>query len=258
MPSNIIQVGSFKGIKQQPLRNVWVYSPSIVWIQNGSKQLLWQDNTLTFESCHWLILPANQYLSFVNIPEDQHFFSKMLTLIEPPPSEWLSETSDLQYSSAPRIQPSQTLKYGFNQLYAMEGLGLSEGAQKHLLYSFYAELKAQNLLSRLFPSNQSSLKERLSIYFSSNPSLPHNIEATAEHFHMSRSTLIRKLHAEQTHFRTVLAEVRMGYALSLLQQNYKILDAALACGYQSQTRFSARFKQQFGVTPRQYANTLSG
>jgi AraC-like DNA-binding protein len=34
------------------------------------------------------------------------------------------------------------------------------------------------------------------------------------------------------------------------------LDLALQCGYQSESRFSQRFHQQFGMTPKQYMKTV--
>ncbi|MGL5599251.1 MAG: helix-turn-helix domain-containing protein, partial [Aeromonas sp.] len=44
-------------------------------------------------------------------------------------------------------------------------------------------------------------------------------------------------------------------ALSLLQQHLTPLETALACGYDSPSRFAARFKQEFGLTPFQYVQT---
>ena len=56
-------------------------------------------------------------------------------------------------------------------------------------------------------------------------------------------------------FRQLLAQVRMSHALTLLQQGLSPLEAALACGYDSPSRFAARFKQEFGLTPHQYLRT---
>lgn len=53
----------------------------------------------------------------------------------------------------------------------------------------------------------------------------------------------------------LLAQVRMGHALNLLQQGLTPLEVALACGYDSPSRFAARFKQEFGLTPHQYLHT---
>lgn len=73
---------------------------------------------------------------------------------------------------------------------------------------------------------------------------------------MSPATLKRKLAAEETTFRQVLTNVRMVYALSLMQQSRSLLNVALACGYQSESRFSSRFKEIFGLTPKEYVQTV--
>lgn len=54
---------------------------------------------------------------------------------------------------------------------------------------------------------------------------------------------------------TTQTQVRMSHALILLQQGLSPLEAALACGYDSPSRFAARFKQEFGLTPHQYLRT---
>lgn len=47
----------------------------------------------------------------------------------------------------------------------------------------------------------------------------------------------------------MLTQVRLGHALTLLQQGLTPLQTALACGYDSPGRFAARFKEEFGLTP---------
>lgn len=257
MKRPIVQTATYRSVRDQTLHNVLVYAPTIIWIQSGMKQLYWRDQNLVFDHSQWLIIPANQYLSFINIPAQQGFFSKALTLIEPPPRDWLEFKNDGVQSKQPKIVPSSALKYGFEQLFQMENHALDSEAQKHLLLSFYAQLKAENKLHLLFPSHADSLQEKLSVLISATPGESHNVESAAASLNMSRATLIRKLSAEDTSFRKILTEVRMGYALSLMQEGKALLDVSLACGYQSQARFSARFKQQFKVTPSQYIQTLN-
>ncbi|CAH7262097.1 hypothetical protein VCHA54P499_30147 [Vibrio chagasii] len=51
--------------------------------------------------------------------------------------------------------------------------------------------------------------------------------------------MIRKLKREGTQFREVLTEVRLAHALYLIQRGYRnVAQLALACGYQSEERFS--------------------
>jgi AraC-like DNA-binding protein len=55
--------------------------------------------------------------------------------------------------------------------------------------------------------------------------------------------------ASHTLSQTTQTQVRMSHALTLLQQGLNPLEVALACGYDSPSRFAARFKQEFGLTP---------
>ena len=71
---------------------------------------------------------------------------------------------------------------------------------------------------------------------------------------MSRASLVRKLAAEGAAFQ-VLTQVRLGHALTLLQQGLTPLQTALACGWRLPGRFAARFKEEFWPDPHQYLRT---
>ncbi|CAH6839367.1 hypothetical protein VCHA28O22_10319 [Vibrio chagasii] len=91
-----------------------------------------------------------------------------------------------------------------------------------------------------------SLYQHLSHYFARLPSDKHALDEVAQQFAMSRATMIRKLKREGTQFREVLTEVRLAHAFYLIQSGYSnIAQLALVCGYQSEGRFSQRFKDNF-------------
>ncbi len=109
----------------------------------------------------------------------------------------------------------------------------------------------------MFPSSQTSISEQLSRYLAENPQDAHCIEDVCHHFTISKSTLSRRLAKENRSFRAVLTEVRMLHALGLMQDRFhNQLDLAIRCGYKSEARFGQRFMQQFGITPKQYQQTL--
>lgn len=255
MRRTLIQASEFKGVRKQPLHNVLIGTPAIIWVTQGEKQLWWHDQTLSFAADHWLLIPASQYLTFVNMPQAGQFYSRMLTLHAAPPAEWLTDAPSAL--DAPRVAVTPQLAYCFDLLWQMPKQNLAPATQACLLQALYAELHAAGALSQLFPTRVDSVRERLVTYLGVNPGDEHRIETVAAHFAMSRATLIRRLAAEGTTFRQVLTEVRMGYALGLLQQAHSQTEVAVACGYQSAARFSSRFRQQFGLTPRQYVQTLS-
>lgn len=67
---------------------------------------------------------------------------------------------------------------------------------------------------------------------------------------VSEATLRRKLSAENWSFQALLIDVRMSIAMQLLQSTaLSILRIAEAVGYDSQSRFAARFRARFGFAP---------
>ncbi|MFM2643552.1 helix-turn-helix domain-containing protein [Vibrio chagasii] len=90
------------------------------------------------------------------------------------------------------------------------------------------------------------LYQQLSHYLDYLPSDKHALDEVASQFAMSSATMIRKSEREGTQFSEVFTEVRLAHALYLIQSGYSNVDQlALACGYQSEERFSQRFKDKF-------------
>lgn len=255
MNKSLLHVTHFQGKREQPLHNVFIHAPTLYWVEQGHKQLWWQEQSYEFNRANWLVVPAGQYLTFVNTPMQNAFNARAVTFFQPPPAEWLNEEAPIG-GLAPMVKVSDSLQYCFNIVCEMSSKGLSEQTQQQLLRSFYAELKQAGALHLLFPTDNQQVRDKLATYLSSAPGDDHKIEIAAQHLAMSRATLTRKLAAEETSFRHILTEIRMSYALGLLQRKFSQIDTAIACGYQSEVRFTQRFKEQFGLTPRQYQLTL--
>ena len=135
---------------------------------------------------------------------------------------------------------------------------MSETTQQFWLQGLYQQLAEKGVLHRLFSSSNVSFSQKISHYLSHSPDEKHPLEDVAERFAMSRATLIRKLKLEGMQYREVLAEVRLSHALYLMQngqQNVTML--AQSCGYQSEGRFSQRFKGKFGLSPSEYIKTVA-
>ncbi len=93
-----------------------------------------------------------------------------------------------------------------------------------------------------------------------DPARAVSLEEASEALHMSRSTFMRLFHRETglsfAHWRK---QARLLHALSLLAEGKSILDAALACGYDSPSAFSAMFRRSLGRPPSEYfASSAAG
>ena len=257
--ANLISVHRFKSSQPQALRNVPVYIPSIILVETGYKLLNWQTETLTFDNSKWLFAHADQSLTFINQPSTIPFRSIQVCFSSAPAPTIIEAMADVSIYQAksPEVNSSAKLDFALKQLLAMQELEFNVQTQQQYLNAFYQVLLEVGVLHLLFPVSVISMRARVCRFFSSNPAKPHLIDELCEHFGLSKSTLTRRLAKEGTTYRDLLSEARMLHALSLMQTRpYKQLELALACGYQSESRFGQRFFKQFGLTPKQYMKTV--
>ena len=91
------------------------------------------------------------------------------------------------------------------------------------------------------------------------PHLPWAAADVARSLGVSEPTLRRRLAAEDTSFRQIVAEMRLGHGLHLLQTSrMPVIEVAAACGYDSPSRFAARFRDRFGMTPSELRGPRGG
>lgn len=253
----LFQTQTFAAKSEQTLKNVMFHFPTIIWVTEGCKQLYWQGEKLTLDRQTWLLIPAGVCLSFINQVtsksiENNRFYSRVLTIYASPPKGMLVD--NYCASGMTKVEVKAGLAWCFETLFKPPPI--SNSAQKYLVDLMFAELSQLGKLQALFPSADETLRYKLSRYFSADPSANYKLDDVAGQFHMSRATLMRKLAAEYTSFKEILSQVRMMHALTLFQGSMRQLDVALACGYQSEARFSEKFKQVFGLSPKEYQQTL--
>lgn len=85
------------------------------------------------------------------------------------------------------------------------------------------------------------------------------LQATCDHFRLSRSSLHRRLQKESSSFQAIHTRLRMAQAKRLLVQDQTCLsEVAALLGFSSAAVFSRFFSQQAGITPSRYkaANCL--
>ncbi|ENK2465314.1 helix-turn-helix transcriptional regulator [Salmonella enterica] len=107
-------------------------------------------------------------------------------------------------------------------------------------------------MSHLFLSHsRDSLVDRCQNLLLANPGAHWTTQDVARYLFISVSTLRRRLAAEGTSFQKLLDDVRLNNALAAIQSTLKPISVvARDNGYQCPSRFTARFQQRFGITPR--------
>lgn len=94
------------------------------------------------------------------------------------------------------------------------------------------------------------LGQRIGIYLLDQEDHYPTLEQVADHFAMSRRTLIRKLKAENTSYQELLDEVRRELAAwYLLETSLPVERIAERLGYQDPSNFSRTFQRWFDTTP---------
>jgi AraC-like DNA-binding protein len=77
-----------------------------------------------------------------------------------------------------------------------------------------------------------------------------DVATLADIFHLSESTLRRRLESSGTTLAALVREVRLEAALSMLQTTkLPVGEVARRCGWDSHSRFTAMFQQRWRVVP---------
>ncbi|MGR5130956.1 helix-turn-helix transcriptional regulator [Vibrio alfacsensis] len=257
--SHQYQITIFRAEQLQKLRNVRIHSPSIIQVITGSKRLFWKESALDISHSELLLCEASTSLSFENLPQKGRFLSRMFSFHCLPTEAMLEMSMRLgKEDRSPSLDADNALHETLNALFSFERHCMSKETQTFWVMGLYQQLAERGALHQLFVSSNITFSQKLSRYLSFSPGEEHTLEEAAERFAMSRATLIRKLKQEGTQYREVLAEVRLNHALYLMQNgHYHVAMLAQLCGYQSEGRFSQRFKGKFGLTPSDYMKTIS-
>ncbi|ASK67635.1 AraC family transcriptional regulator [Shewanella bicestrii] len=240
----------------QSLSRVPVHQPSIIRVIQGEKSLLWQDDALAVNAEQLLLLPAGSHISFVNRPMSGRYRAVQLLLPYELPSGVMLAATD-RVIPKPTQTISRSVDFAWNALLHSLTLALPTSVQMHYLAALLLSLPQQASVNWLYSHKPANVSQAVLGLLGQHPSAPWQQKDIADKLHMSTASLRRKLAQEDTSFRQLLAEVRLCQGLTLLQNSTdSVLQIALACGYLSAEKFSARFKQAFGLTPAAYRRTL--
>lgn len=100
------------------------------------------------------------------------------------------------------------------------------------------------------PPHELSWVERIQRLIGQRIDADWNVSTIAQAFHMSESTLRRRLAGADTTLAAIVRDVRLQTALSMLQtSDLSVGEVAQRCGWESHSRFTASFQQRWGVAP---------
>ena len=231
---------------------VVVDQASLILVEEGRKRIRWSGGECVASPGEALSLHAGEVVDISNTPGRSGTYRALWIC-------WCSEllaapSSAVRRRSSPRVALHAKLGEAFHASFyrAFDGLSDSDGLPASIATSRLQEVLLW-LGERGFhfpPPMPASLGQEVRRLLSSDPSADWSMEQVARETATSIPTLRRKLAAEGVAFRDLVHDVRMSHALSLLQNtDTPVLHVALATGYASASRFSARFRARFGYLP---------
>lgn len=129
---------------------------------------------------------------------------------------------------------------------------------RHRLMEILLLVATQGAAGNLLLDHGKSLSARLRAFLALDPSRNWSAAEASHHIGISVSSLRRKLGEQKTGFRQLLEDVRLGKGLELvLNTDLQIGQIAHACGYESQSRFSERFRLRFSMSPTEIRRSRS-
>ncbi len=242
----------YSSIKEQHIFNVPIIKPLLIFVLDGRKEL-GQETPLNCPAGSFIFLSNSPNIDMRNIPDDKEYFALLI---------------EFEYTDFDTLKPSK-LKAETHFQGPIDSV-LSNTLQQFIEWSVFApkdlwSLRRQELLQLLYylgykqvsaVVESPSMAHRLHNLISADINNTLNATHMASMLAMSESTLRRRLAQEKTTIQTIKDQAKLGYGLHLIQTSTLSIGLiAEKCGYTSQSRFTDRFKQLFGITPTELRKT---
>lgn len=242
----------YTSVKEQRIFNVPIIKPLLIFILSGCKKL-GVDSEIACPPGSFVFLSNSPNISMRNIPDDEDYFAILIefdfsdfdflknqeartenffqgnidTSLERTLLQFV-EWSDFSPSDLWSFRRQEILKLMHLSGYDQVGGIMESPSLSHKLHSIISE-------DVLYDLDAQSLSSRLA---------------------MSESTLRRKLKAEGTSLQDIKDGAKLTLGLHLIQSSLDPIGRiADQCGYHSQSRFSEKFKQRFGISPSELRKT---
>jgi AraC-like DNA-binding protein len=256
--------GTIEARRAQTLRRVPVFQSALCRVRQGTKLLEWGARQARAGTGDVVLMPAGQELGVANLPGAQGYRAEVLSFSPALIARFrarhggLVDTQLHQAATASLCVPLDVhAAQAWDQLMTSLANGAPAALLAHQAEGLLLALALGGHCGPLLLDRRDPLAARVQQVLLLDPGADWSVAKVASKLHVGASTLRRQLALEQRHFRTILEGVRLGLALQELQSgSLPIADIAAACGYASPSRFAARFRQHYGLSPRDLRATL--
>jgi AraC-like DNA-binding protein len=242
----------YSSSEEQHIVNVPIIKPLLVFVLAGSKKIGAHSEVIC-NAGSFVFLSNSSTVAIRNIPRVGEYFAIIIEYD-------YSDFNCLEHRKARSNKPIQgqindALKYTLQQFVEWSAFAPTEMwfIRRQEILKVLFHLGFEGVSSIMEPP---TLTQKLHTLISANISKDLSIRTLSSMLAMSESTLRRKLNAEGSSLQSIKDRVRLGYGLHLVQTSLDSIGCiAEGCGYSSQSRFTEKFKQIFGVTPTELRKT---
>ncbi|TDR82015.1 helix-turn-helix transcriptional regulator [Paludibacterium purpuratum] len=252
--------GQVAARRMQVLHRVSILTPALCHVRHGCKQVQWQGRIQQAGAGQLVLMPAGVELGVINQPGPQGYLADLVSL----PEDWLQHFRQRLGASLPVQRPNGLcveLDAHSAGAWALLLAALATDAPapllQHHVEGVLLALALAGNAAWLLRGRDDALSARIQQLLLQNPAADWEAAGVAQQLHLGTSTLRRHLAREGRQFRDILDEVRMNHALQALQSSrLPIGEIAAQSGYASASRFAVRFRQRFGLSPRDLRQTV--
>lgn len=236
------------------VRTVTVRDDVVGCVVSGRKRLCTPGGETPFAAGQLFIMARGTHWDVINEPAAGGQYEARLLGFAPHTVERFHERFG-QFSATPAVQgcaraPADApfLAAFGHAMSALDAPDVSDTVREHRALEVLLLLAERGIVfARL---NELRWADRVHRLVSQRPHGTWSVEELARAFHVSPSTLQRRLSEEGSTANQCVREARMATAMALLQgTELQVSEIAGLCGYDSHSRFTAAFRQRFGYAP---------
>ncbi|MCP1107758.1 helix-turn-helix transcriptional regulator [Serratia nevei] len=245
------------------LQRVPIFVSALCRIRQGEKRMGWDGREMRAGNQHLILLPAGRHVDICNYPGAQgHYIADVVTF----PAQAL-HAFNLRYSEQVSTRPGRGsdlcipleryTTLAWDNLLDCIASNAPDALRSHYGEAVLLALALGGWATPLLQNRHDPIGERVQHILMGNPERDWTVACVAERLNLGASTLRRQLANEASSFSKILEDVRLGMALHWLQTTTRpIGEIAAASGYASASRFTARFRKHYGLSPRELRTTL--
>jgi len=242
----------YSSVKQQNILNVPVIKPLLIVVLRGDKEI-GTDNKSICHSGDFIFLSDSTKTDIRNIPKGNEYFALLIEFdFQDFGGLQIGEPIKKQYcvGKTTPILEKCLQQFVESALWAPQELW---SLRRKEIVALLCHMGHSEILSMV---GNSKIGHQLHELYCRHHFDELSIETICGLLATSESTLRRKLMSEGTSVQAIKDQARLGHGLHLLQTTqHSIGMIAERCGYQSQSRFTGRFKARFGLTPSELRKT---